>query len=129
MVNNSEEYGGASWTATPTLNTARGQDAGFGITTAAVCYFGGATPTGTGGYTEEYNGSSWTTGNSMSTNRYEFGATGILTAALALQGDPGPSTPFGVTHVKNMTGLIGRLVEQLALLEEQTVELELKQLQ
>ena len=95
MVNNSEEYGGATWTATPTLNTARGQDAGFGITTAAVCC-GGATPT-IGGYTEEYNGSSWTTVNSMSTNRYEFGATGILTAGLALQGDQGPSTPFGVT--------------------------------
>ena len=95
MVNNSEEYGGATWTATPTLNTARGQDAGFGITTAAVCC-GGATPT-IGGYTEEYNGSSWTTGNSMSTNRYEFGATGILTAGLALQGDQGPSTPFGTT--------------------------------
>jgi hypothetical protein len=95
MVNNSEEYGGATWTATPTLNTARGQNAGFGITTAAVAC-GGATPT-IGGYTEEYNGSSWTTGNSMSTSRYEFGATGILTAGLALQGDQGPSTPFGVT--------------------------------
>ena len=95
MVNNSEEYGGATWTATPNLNTARGQNAGFGITTAAVAC-GGATPT-IGGYTEEYNGSSWTTGNSMSTSRYEFGATGILTAGLALQGDQGPSTPFGVT--------------------------------
>jgi hypothetical protein len=95
MVNNSEEYGGATWTATPTLNTARGQNAGFGITTAAVAC-GGAAPT-IGGYTEEYNGSSWTTGNSMSTSRYEFGATGILTAGLALQGDQGPSTPFGVT--------------------------------
>jgi len=95
MVNNSEEYGGATWTATPTLNTARGQDAGFGITTAAVCC-GGATPT-IGGYTEEFNGSSWTTGNSMSTSRYEFGGTGILTAGLALQGDQGPSTPFGIT--------------------------------
>ena len=95
MLNASEEYGGATWTATPNLNTARGQNAGFGITTAAVAC-GGATPT-VGGYTEEYNGSSWTTGNSMSTNRYEFGATGILTAGLALQGDQGPSTPFGVT--------------------------------
>ena len=95
MLNASEEYGGATWTATPNLNTARGQDAGFGITTAAVCC-GGATPT-VGGYTEEYNGSSWTTVTSMSTNRYEFGASGILTAGLALQGDQGPSTPFGVT--------------------------------
>ena len=95
MLNASEEYGGSTWTATPNLNTARGQNAGFGITTAAVAC-GGATPT-IGGYTEEYNGSSWTTGNSMSTNRYEFGATGILTAGLALQGDQGPSTPFGTT--------------------------------
>ena len=95
MLNASEEYNGASWTATPNLNTARGQDAGFGTTTAAVCC-GGATPT-IGKYTEEYDGSSWTTVNSMSTTRYEFGGSGILTAGLALQGDQGPSTPFGVT--------------------------------
>ena len=31
MLNASEEYGGATWTATPNLNTARGQNAGFGI--------------------------------------------------------------------------------------------------
>jgi hypothetical protein len=95
MVNNSEEYGGASWTATPTLNTARGQLAGFGITTAAVAC-GGATPT-IGTYTEEYNGSTWTTVTSMSTTRYEYGASGIESAGIALQGDQGPSTPFGTT--------------------------------
>jgi len=95
MVNNSEEYGGATWTATPTLNTARGQLAGFGTTTAAVAC-GGATPT-IGTYTEEYNGSTWTTVTSMSTTRYEFGASGIESAGIALQGDQGPSTPFGTT--------------------------------
>jgi len=93
MQNVSEEYNGATWTATPTLNTTRGQLGGFGITTAAVACGGDGNKTNV----EEYNGSSWTSVNSMSQSRYEFGCTGILTAGLALEGDQGPGTPFGST--------------------------------
>jgi hypothetical protein len=93
FVNSSELYNGSSWTATPSLNTARGQLAGFGIQTAAVACGGDGVQT----TTEEYNGSSWTTVTGMSTGRYEFGGSGIESAGLALQGDQGPSTPYGVT--------------------------------
>ena len=41
----SEEYNGASWTATPTLNTARYAMAGCGTATSALA-FGGDVPGG-----------------------------------------------------------------------------------
>jgi hypothetical protein len=92
--NVSEEYNGSSWTATPNLNSTRGQLAGFGTSTAAVACGGNPTADTT---TEEYNGSTWTSVTGMSTGRYEFGGSGIETAGLALQGDQGPGTPFGTT--------------------------------
>ena len=92
FLNNSESYNGTSWTATPNLNSTRGQLSGFGTTAAAVACGGNPTADTT---TEEWNGSSWTSVTGMSSGRYEHGGAGTLTAGLAIMGDFGPPNPVG----------------------------------
>ena len=59
FYNNSETWNGSSWTATPNINTARGNAALVG-TTSAAAIAGGYTPTKIKSI-EIWNGSSWTT--------------------------------------------------------------------
>jgi len=93
VVNLTEEYNGAGWSAGGALNTARRWHYGAGSQTAALCAGGvaaaGATPVTAN--SEEYNGSSWTEGENMGTGRYNGGSGGIQTAAFAVGGSPAPS--------------------------------------
>ena len=58
--NNSEEYDGATWTATGNLNTARRADGLSGLQTAGVL-LGGYAPPGAKNSVETYDGSTWST--------------------------------------------------------------------
>ena len=62
MVAVTESYNGTSFTEVNDLNTARGQAAGGGTTTAALAFSGEGAPPGFAklAVTENYNGSSWT---------------------------------------------------------------------
>jgi hypothetical protein len=98
MLNASEEYGGATWTATPNLNTARGQNAGFGITTAALALQGDQGPSTPFGTTcEEYDGTNWSSGGTASTARRTNSGVGTQTATITAGGQiPGPSATANV---------------------------------
>ena len=84
------EYGGTSWTATPSLNTGRAYLSGFGTSTAAVAA-GGHMPAASAA-TEEYNGASWSSNPSpsgdLNTARWSLATAGILTAGVAMGGTP-----------------------------------------
>ena len=84
-IGNAATYDGGSWTAIPSLSTARYYlaSAKEGTQTAAMCVAGQAT-TGATNATEEYDGSSWTGGGAypISTSIGDQGA-GTQTAAIA----------------------------------------------
>jgi len=86
-VNNSEEYNGSSWTASPgNLNTTRDQMGGAGIQTAGLAFGGQLPPNAMSTATEEYDGSSWTSVNNMGTGRRLMGSGGIQTSAFGAGG-------------------------------------------
>ena len=93
--NNSEEYDGEGWSATPTLNTSRISIMGSGANAEGCLAFGGATsspPTTATNSTESWNGSSWTAVNSLNTARYGGYGAGTQTAAILAGGIVGPGT-------------------------------------
>ena len=93
FINNSTTYNGSSWTAAPTLNSARdGTASSLGTQTAAL-HVGGYDPT-VRAYTEEFNGSSWSEQNDMSTARTRGGTAGTQTAALYFNGESTNSGPI-----------------------------------
>mgnify|MGYP001168997668 CR=1 FL=1 len=78
----SEQYDGSSWTATPTLNTARAAGTGTGTSTASIVF--GAYPPSNAPATESWNGSSWTTTPAtVGAPMERAGGSGTQTAALA----------------------------------------------
>ena len=95
-ANNSEEWGGTSWTAGNTLNTARESAAQAGIQTAAL--LAGGYSTTYSAVTESYDGTTWTNVNSMNTARFSLGGAGTQTAAVAYGGDKNPSALTGATE-------------------------------
>ena len=94
--NDSEEWGGTSWTAGNTLNTARESAAQAGIQTAAL--LAGGYSTTYSAVTESYDGTTWTNVNSMNTARFSLGGAGTQTAAVAYGGDKNPSALTGATE-------------------------------
>ena len=92
MVAVTEEYNGTAWTEKNDLNTARGQAAGGGTTTAALAFSGEGPPPGYAklAVTENYNGSSWTEVADLNTARYAGAGFGTTTAALMTGGTAGP---------------------------------------
>ena len=93
----SEEYDGSSWTATPTLNTARAAGTGTGTSTASIVF--GAYPPSNAPATESWNGSSWTTTPAtVGAPMERAGGSGTQTAALAFAyyNRPGNSNPTTV---------------------------------
>ena len=94
--NNSSTYNGTSWTAIPSISTARYFLAGAkeGTQTAAMCVAGTAT-TGATNSTEEYDGSSWTGGGAypISTSMGDHGG-GTQTAAIVAGGYGGTPVPY-----------------------------------
>jgi len=94
--NDSEEWGGTSWTAGNTLNTARESAAQAGIQTAAL--LAGGYSTTYSAATESYDGTTWTNVNSMNTARFSLGGAGTQTAAVAYGGDKNPSALTGATE-------------------------------
>jgi hypothetical protein len=81
----SESYNGTSWTATPSLNTARQYIRGVGSVNTACIAMGGYTGANSAA-TESFNGSTWTTVNSMNTARLGMQSFGIQTAAITTGG-------------------------------------------
>ena len=73
---NSLEWGGSSWTAGGTMNTARsGQGSGFGNESSAIHATGRTSPSTLTNSSEEYNGSSWTTVGNINTARKRLAAS------------------------------------------------------
>ena len=93
VANNAETYNGTSWTAIPTLNTARQGLRGVGTTTAAVVAGG---DTGSVVATvEEYNGSGWTAVTSIPVPARSQNMSGIQTNALLFSGKQDGSNSVG----------------------------------
>jgi len=93
----SELYDGTSWTAKPTLNTARSAGTSTGTSTACIVF--GAYPPSNAPATESWNGSSWTTTPATLGAPIErSGGAGTQTAALAFAyyNRPGNSNPTTV---------------------------------
>tara|TARA_R100001129_G_scaffold81736_2_gene55704 strand:- start:311 stop:2104 length:1794 start_codon:yes stop_codon:yes gene_type:complete len=78
------QYDGSSWTARPSMNTARGLSGeGSAGTIASALVFGGESQTAA---TEEFDGSAWSNGGNMNTARYTLGGAGTQTAGLGAGG-------------------------------------------
>jgi hypothetical protein len=100
--NNSEEYDGEGWSATPTLNTSRISIMGAGANAEECLAFGGATsspPTVSTNATESWNGTSWTEVNNLNTARYGGYGAGTQTAAILAGGIVGPGTIQSATEI------------------------------
>ena len=84
------EYDGSSWSANPSMGTARAYLCGFGTSTAAVGAGGLVPPGATAvGNVEEYT-TSWTAGNTIPQAGWNQGACGTLTAGIVAFGtNPG----------------------------------------
>ena len=93
-TNVSASWNGASWTATPSLNTARNRMNGWacGTQTAALCLCG-IDPGRPGAEIESYNGSSWTEITECNTGRELGGGNGIQTSAI-IAGGRTPAGPY-----------------------------------
>ena len=96
FLNSSTTYNGSSWTAAPTLNSARGGTSSSLGTQTAALHVGGydSSPPVGRAYTEEFNGSSWSEQNDMSTGRARGGTAGIQTAALYFGGETTNTGPI-----------------------------------
>jgi hypothetical protein len=84
-------FDGTSWSAIPSINTARRYFPGAGTQTAALI-FGGGNPTSLA-VTESWSGSSWAEVNDLNTARRSLGGAGTQTAALAFGGRNPPISP------------------------------------
>jgi len=84
-------YDGSSWTATPSLSTARAYLSGFGTATSAVGAGGATGPGAKVTSTEEYDGSSWTAGGALNTARSMAGTAGASITSGVLFGGAEPS--------------------------------------
>ena len=80
------EYDGNSWSADPSMSTARAYLAGFGTSTAAVGVGGLVPPGATGSNAVEEYTTSWTAGNTIPQAGWNQGACGTLTAGLVAFG-------------------------------------------
>ena len=93
-----------AWASGGDLNTGRSDNAGAGITTAAIT-FGGTKPGSPNTYdlTESYDGSTWTEVNDLNTSRAFMAGIGIQTAALSAGGLAGPPPREAVTELYDGT--------------------------
>jgi hypothetical protein len=98
-----ESWNGTSWTTVNSLNTARTQLSGAGLTSSSVIAFGGnsAYPNNLQSATELYDGSTWTSVPPMTTARMTIGG-GIGTQASALTA--GGFTPSLTAATEEWTG-------------------------
>ena len=94
VTNISLDYGGTSWTANPTINTARVAPYFFGTTSLGILAGGDTNNSGaTTTISEQWNGSVFVTGANMATGRYTGGRAGTATAGLVAGGYPGSPSP------------------------------------
>jgi len=100
-----EEYNGTSWSAGGAMNVIRRNNAGCGVTTAAVTFGGTSNPGGTPPFAprdnvEEYDGTNWSNVNALpAVIRGHFGF-GTQTAAVSAAGNPG-NPPFASITTSN----------------------------
>ena len=95
-----------AWASGENINTARGEFAGSGTTTAGLVA-GGPTPSTVSQYTEEYDGTDWTAGEAMTVPRGAFGnMAGTQTASFIVGGRPSgsPPQPFGAVTTEEYDG-------------------------
>ena len=85
-----------SWAAGGNLNTARSENTGVGILTAALS-IGGNTSPGATAVVEQYNGTAWTETGDLNTARRNTGSGGTYTSSIVAGGD----TP-GANEVNNV---------------------------
>ena len=85
-----------SWAAGADLNTARSENTGVGILTAALS-IGGNTSPGATAVVEQYNGTAWTETGDLNTARRNTGGGGTYTSSIVAGGD----TP-GADEVNNV---------------------------
>ena len=85
-----------SWAAGADLNTARSENTGVGILTAALS-IGGNTSPGATAVVEQYNGTAWTETGDLNTARRNTGSGGTYTSSIVAGGD----TP-GANEVNNV---------------------------
>jgi hypothetical protein len=104
-----EEYNGTSWSAGGAMNVIRRNNAGCGVTTAAVTFGGttspgGTPPIGPRSSVEEYDGSTWTNVNALPAvirGHYGFGTQ---TAAVSASGNPGNPPTASITTSNEYDG-------------------------
>jgi len=97
VTNISLDYGGTSWTANPTINTARESGYLFGTTSSAI--LAGGYDTAQTNISEQWNGSVFVTGVNMTTARYTGGRAGTATAGLVAGGYPGGDPSANATEL------------------------------
>ena len=90
LTSNAFTFDGTSWSAIPSINTARRYLPGVGTQTAALI-FGGGNPLPTA-ITESWNGSAWTEVNDLNTSRSGLAGAGTQTAALGFGGFTPPTS-------------------------------------
>jgi hypothetical protein len=85
-----ESYNGSSWTELNDLNLARGNGAGVGTVTSALCFSGYTAQTSPNYPTEveEWDGTSWTERTNFSTARSAGGSFGTAEACFLMGGSP-----------------------------------------
>jgi hypothetical protein len=84
-------YNGSSWTATPSMSTARAYLSGFGTATSAVGAGGATGPGAKVTSTEEFDGSSWTNGGALNTARGQLASAGASETSGVVFGGAEPS--------------------------------------
>ena len=84
-------YNGSSWSATPSMSTARAYLSGFGTATSAVGAGGATGPGAKVTSTEEFDGSSWTNGGALNTARGQLASAGASETSGVVFGGAEPS--------------------------------------
>jgi len=94
-LNNVESYDGTNWTATTVLPVPDGNQARYGIQTAAVAAGGSYTPKVT---CVEFDGSAWASMPSLATGRESNSGSGTTTAGVI--GGTAPGSPFTLGYTE-----------------------------
>jgi len=95
--NNSEEWDGSSWTATPNINTARGYVGHAGTAAASIIFAGRVSGPATSNAGESWNGSTWTSGPNLNVSDWGRYGGGTSIAALST-GNSSSGAPNGLTE-------------------------------
>ena len=103
-------YNGSSWTATPSMSTARAYLSGFGTSTSAVGAGGATGPGAKVTSTEQFDGSSWTNGGALGTARGQLASAGASETSGVVFGGAEPAASNKTEEYDGSTWSAGNIM-------------------